>query len=299
MAARLTLGQPLSLISLEHIRLRCIMVAPSQNCKLCDGANLKHYLAMIEATTTVVPARNQIKLTAAEEVRFWAKVNKDGPTMPHMDTPCWVWTACKFKYGYGQFSARRQTLHAHRVAWMLANGPIPHDGSTHGICVCHRCDRRDCCRVDHLFLGTNADNVRDMASKGRQARGDKHGSRTKPERLSRGDNHYARLRPEVLARGDKHGSRLHPEKLARGDRHGSRLHPESRPRGDNHPNRLRPERMVRGEANAAAKLTEEKVIEIRALHAAGYTQSSLAEMFSVSFSTICRTVNLKTWKHLA
>lgn len=276
------------------------MVAPSQSCKLCDGANLKHTLNMIEATATVLPARNQIKLTPAEEARFWAKVNKDGPTMPHMETPCWVWTACKFKDGYGQFHASGLTLHAHRIAWMAVNGIIPHDGSAHGLCVCHRCDNPMCCRHDHLFLGTNADNVRDMASKGRQARGDKHGSRTKPERLSRGDKHYARLRPEVLARGDKHGSRLHPERLARGDRHGAKIHPEKWLRGDNHPNRLRPERMVRGEDNAAAKLTTEEVVEIRALHAAGdITQASLAEMFGVSCSTICRTIHLKTWKHLA
>lgn len=51
---------------------------------------------------------------------------------------------------------------AYRLAWTLANGPIPD-----GLCVCHRCDRPNCIRVEHLFLGTQADNIRDKMKKGR------------------------------------------------------------------------------------------------------------------------------------
>lgn len=130
--------------------------------------------------------------------RFWPKVNKNGPTMPHMTTPCWVWTGAYLR-GYGEFKLAGRRHLAHRVAWEMANGPIPD-----GLWVLHKCDNPPCVREDHLFLGTVMDNVADMDAKGRR----------------------------VSARGDEHGSHLHPESRARGDRNGSRLHPESRPRGE-------------------------------------------------------------------
>jgi len=55
------------------------------------------------------------------------------------------------------------------LAWELAHGAIPD-----GLNVLHRCDVRDCLRVDHLFLGTHADNVRDCVSKGRHGIGERH-----------------------------------------------------------------------------------------------------------------------------
>ena len=58
---------------------------------------------------------------------------------------------------------------AHRLAWTLANGPIPE-----GLHVLHTCDVRNCINIDHLWLGTNEDNMRDKISKNRQARGITH-----------------------------------------------------------------------------------------------------------------------------
>lgn len=227
-----------------------------------------------------------VNLSKKDIARFWSKVDKNGPTQPHMESQCWVWKSNKCKGGYGLFKLVGKTTKTHRIAWIIANGPIPNNGSFHGICVCHRCDRRDCCRPDHFFLGAQKDNIRDMESKGRgnHPRGDKNGSRLHPESRPRGDNHHARLRPENLARGDRHGSRTKPECVPRGDANGSRRHPE---------------RVPRGVSNGNAKLTDAIVIGIRARYAAGgVTLKSLAAEFCVSFGLIGHIINRRAWKHI-
>ncbi len=92
--------------------------------------------------------------------RFWPKVHKtDG---------CWLWTGARGNtYGHGSISVRRDNgkyfpVYAHRVAWEFEHGPIPD-----GLSVLHRCDTPRCVRIDHLFLGSQDDNLKDAAAKNR------------------------------------------------------------------------------------------------------------------------------------
>lgn len=99
------------------------------------------------------------------EIAFWEKVRRaEG---------CWEWAASKTKNGYGKMGRGGSMYSAHRVSWELHNGPIQD-----GLCVLHRCDNRGCVNPDHLFLGTQQDNLRDMCRKGRNnsARGERSGS---------------------------------------------------------------------------------------------------------------------------
>lgn len=93
--------------------------------------------------------------------RFWDKVIKG--------INCWQWTGSTHRReGYGVIRVGRQIL-AHRISWILHHGAIPG-----GMCVLHRCDNPSCTNPDHLFLGTQADNLADMRAKGRQQKGEKH-----------------------------------------------------------------------------------------------------------------------------
>lgn len=90
--------------------------------------------------------------------RFWSKVNKSGE--------CWIWTASKRNKGYGAFvypSLDGDIIQgrAHRFSWEIHFGPIPE-----GLCVLHKCDIPACVNPEHLFLGTKADNNRDLYEKG-------------------------------------------------------------------------------------------------------------------------------------
>jgi hypothetical protein len=96
---------------------------------------------------------------------------------------CVLWQGAKVPKGYGIVSINKRNHYAHRVAAEKAYGPIPE-----GHVVAHKCDTPSCVNPDHLFICTQADNLRDMVEKGRSATGEKHRSRKHPELVLRGSS---------------------------------------------------------------------------------------------------------------
>lgn len=86
--------------------------------------------------------------------RFWGAIEKTDS--------CWLWEAGKGSDGYGQFEVNGKKVKVHRYSYEIHKGEIPE-----GIDVLHTCDVRPCVNPDHLWLGTDADNNRDMREKGR------------------------------------------------------------------------------------------------------------------------------------
>ena len=102
------------------------------------------------------------------EQRFWDSVNKDAPN------GCWEWTAWCGTGGYGVLRMNYRRVRAHRVVILLTTGEMPAPDQV----VCHTCDNPPCVNPDHLFIGTHADNVRDMVSKGRHYRAEYNSIKT-------------------------------------------------------------------------------------------------------------------------
>lgn len=186
--------------------------------------------------------------------QFWVNVSIVG------GNECWIWNGALDNHGYGSVSVKRSgkfiKIGAHRASFYIKHGAL-----NSSLNVLHNCDTPRCVNPNHLYEGTDADNVRDCVSRGRN----RNGSLTHPERM---------------ARGDRSGARLHPERRPWGDRNGSRKHPESRPKGESH---------------ACAKLTASQVLEIRARKTNGETYKSLSNAFSISKSYVWEITSRKKW----
>lgn len=89
-----------------------------------------------------------------KDERFWEKVNKT--------ETCYMWIGTIAPSGYGEITINGKCIRAHRLSYGLFKGPIPK-----GLFVLHTCDNPSCVRPEHLWLGTQKQNMQDMLSKGR------------------------------------------------------------------------------------------------------------------------------------
>lgn len=198
---------------------------------------------------------------------------------------CWNWTGTFAKGGYGQWQYsktplgggkyQRHRVYAHRLSWELNEGAIPE-----GMVVCHRCDNPGCVNPAHLFLGTMADNQRDMARKGRSPRGERQGK----SKLTEADVRaiLASSEPHAIV-GRRYGVTVGTVSDIRRKITWSHLHEQ---RNDVPWN------------GSGTRLVQGDIPVIRSLHESGYTAANISRRFGVSDTLIRAVVNGKIWKHV-
>ena len=105
-----------------------------------------------------------LKIKQKDIDRFWSKVQKT--------RKCWNWIGgCFTRDGYGQIGICGQMRRSHRISWIIHFGKIPNK-----LYVLHKCNNRKCIRPDHLYLGTQFENMRDAILAGNLSpKGEKNG----------------------------------------------------------------------------------------------------------------------------
>lgn len=94
--------------------------------------------------------------------RFSPVARIEAGSIPEPNSGCWLWLGSTNNKGYAHLTYGNRLHRGNRFSWTAHNGPIPD-----GIHVLHSCDNRLCVNPEHLFLGTNQDNVDDKMRKGR------------------------------------------------------------------------------------------------------------------------------------
>ena len=129
------------------------------------------------------------------------------------ESGCWLWNGATFGGGYGWFflskkGGKRKSDYAHRASWKIHRGKIPD-----GMQVLHRCDVMYCVNPDHLFLGTNLDNIKDRLSKSRPktgTRGSKHQrAKLTESKVQEIRSAYSGGYGELKQLAQKHGVNIH------------------------------------------------------------------------------------------
>lgn len=158
------------------------MITPDPKCSVCGNDITTHHgkhrarcRGFGFCSAACSGKHHSAKQEAGRANDFLSKIDKPA-------IGCWVYRGHITKAGYGAYRTPTANKLAHRMMWEIMNGPIPK-----GMCVCHSCDNPPCCRPDHLWLGTQPENVKDMWSKGRGRPGTRRGELCNTAKLSASD----------------------------------------------------------------------------------------------------------------
>lgn len=130
----------------------------------------------------------KINIKQSDISKFWSRIDVKA------ETECWTWMCGKSRLGYGKMSIGKKCIRAHRFALVVSGVEIPEN-----MCACHSCDNPSCCNPKHLWVGSQSDNQKDRAAKGRSSRGERNPSKTHPELFCGENNHASMLTDEIVS----------------------------------------------------------------------------------------------------
>ncbi len=245
-------------------------------------------------------------ITEKDKQKFWARVDKNGPTQPHMTTACWLWEGDKTRKNtktssyYGLMRINGKRIRAHRVSYIIHNGPVPNS-----LQCMHLCDNSICQNPEHLRLGTNQDNHGDMMEKGRNSY--LVGAESPTAKLTESQVQDIRLKYlkgfgfRRLARQFNVGRTTIRHIIIGISWKELSISNETA----NSIKLVREERaatakLIKNQVYETHKLTEIQVKEIREIYAnGGVTYSKLANDYGFNRHTIKNLLLGKTWKHIS
>lgn len=172
---RCTMGKLINLTGKTFGRLT--VICQEINSRYINGEAVWKCICSCIKKTIIYPCGSQLRqgkkkscgcIWKPEKEEFIYKIQKRliEKSKLNVETQCIEWTGFKDKNGYGELCIIKNGIErfwkAHRASWLVHNGDIPNN-----MLVCHYCDNPSCIRIEHLFLGTHKDNMKDKMQKGR------------------------------------------------------------------------------------------------------------------------------------